>query len=211
MTPRRHLAVGVATLGAVAALGVPAGLLWWLLAPRAEVTVGTDGDILPYPISETLFASEGYFGVIAIVAGMLCGYTAYAVQYGLSARHRGDLRLAMLLGLTSGAVLASLLAWQIGVRLDAPGFREAMAAAEPGDVIVAGLELRATSGLLLWPFLAVLQYGVFDAVSLWRRDLGHVAGAADLAAAEEAERENQDPDPEVEAARGSSTAAEGRR
>ncbi|ASU83462.1 hypothetical protein CDO52_12300 [Nocardiopsis gilva YIM 90087] len=171
---RRRLVVGAATLGSVAALGIPLGLLWWLITPRPSVTViDGDGTTAPFPVSQTLFASEGYFAVMMMCAGILCGYGSYLVQYRLCARERVDLRLACLLGLAAGSVLGSLVAWRIGVGLDAGAFARAVAEAEPGDVVTAGLGLRALSALMLWPFVAVLQYGLFDAVSLWRRDLPH--------------------------------------
>lgn len=172
-TLRRHLAVGCAAFGAVAALGPAAGLLWWLLAPRAEVTVGPEGQVVPYPVSEALFAGEGYFAMISIVAGLACGYTAYLLQYRIAGARRSDLRVAVLLGLAGGSLLGALLAWAVGTQLDAPAFERAMDAAAQGETVEAGLGLRAHGAVLLWPFVAVLQYAVFDAVSIWRGDLGH--------------------------------------
>ncbi|GAA3727472.1 hypothetical protein HDA32_003689 [Spinactinospora alkalitolerans] len=170
----RQLAMGGAALGAVTVLGVPLGLLWWMIAPRAEVTATGSGTTLPYPVSETLFAAEGYFAIMTLVAGLVCGYVGYVVQYRFAAWLRADLRLATLLGLAVGAVAASLIAWGIGVALDAGDYERALAAAERGDVISSGLQLRSHSALLLWPFVAVLQFGLFDAVSIWRHDLPHL-------------------------------------
>lgn len=170
---RRQLAVGAAVLGSVAALGVPLGLLWWVIAPRPTVTVAADGGTVPLPVSETMFASEGYFALMALCLGVATGYGAYLVQYRLPAHYCTDLRLACLLGLTAGAVAGPLIAWQLGTGLDSEGFTRALAEAEPGDEIEAGLRLRALGILVVWPFAAVMQYALFDALSLWRRDLPH--------------------------------------
>ncbi|MUL40810.1 hypothetical protein FZ103_06375 [Streptomonospora sp. PA3] len=168
---RRRFAVGGAVLGCTAALGVPLGLLWWLLAPRPRVTVGRDGGILPFPVSETNFAVDGYFTLIMMGAGLLCGYGVYLLQYRLAARDATDLRMACLLGMAAGSAIGSLAAWQVGTLIDAGDFQRAVEAAEPGEVIRSGLRLHALSALVAWPFVAVLQYGLFDAVSLWRGDL----------------------------------------
>ncbi|MBV2362529.1 hypothetical protein [Streptomonospora nanhaiensis] len=167
----RQLRTAAAVAGAVTALGPPLGGLWWLVAPRPDVTVGTGGEVLPYPVTETTFAVDGWFALMAMAAGLVCGYAAYMVQYRLAARVRADLRLACLLGLALGSAAGSAAAWQTGTLLDAAQFADAVAAAEPGDVVESGLRLQALSALVAWPFVAVLQYGLFDAVSLWRGDV----------------------------------------
>ncbi|MDA0567071.1 hypothetical protein LG943_22525 [Streptomonospora sp. S1-112] len=160
-----------AVAGAAAVLGPPLGGLWWLIAPRPDVTVGTGGEVLPYPVTETTFAVDGYFALMAMAAGLVCGYAAYMTQYRWAARDRADLRLACLLGLAAGSAAGSAAAWQTGTLLDAAAFADAVAAARPGDVVESGLRLQALSALVAWPFVAVLQYALFDAVSLWRGDL----------------------------------------
>ncbi|WP_344970911.1 hypothetical protein [Salinactinospora qingdaonensis] len=167
----RQFVAGGAALGSLTVLGPPLGLLWWALAPPAQVTVISDGATAPYPISEDLFARDGYYAIMMVLAGLICGYVGYLAQHHYSVRTRTDLRLAVLLGLTAGALLGAVLAWQTGVTLDAALAGPAIAEAEPGDTVEAALLLRARSALVLWAFVAVLQYGLFDAVSLWRGDL----------------------------------------
>ncbi|WP_193789979.1 hypothetical protein [Streptomonospora alba] len=181
---RRKLAVGGAVLGCTAALGVPLGLLWWLLAPRPRVTVGPDGGIVPVPVSDADFAVDGYFALIMMGAGLVCGYTVYMVQYRLAARDASDLRMVSLLAMAAGSALGALAAWQVGTLIDAGEFGRAVEAADPGTVIRSGLRLQALSALMAWPFVAVLQYGLFDAVSLWRGDLPAERRAAEAAHAD---------------------------
>ncbi|WP_246062377.1 hypothetical protein [Haloactinospora alba] len=174
MTQRRLVAAAV-VVGAMALVGALVGVLWWTLAPRPDVTVTSEGATVPYPVSETTFASEGYFALMATAVGLVSGYTVYALQYRLAATFRGaDVRLFFLFCLVVGAFLGSVVAWRVGVLLDAEGFQRARDAAQPGDVITAGLRLHALSALLTWPFVGVLQYAVFDAVSMWRRDLPYM-------------------------------------
>ncbi|MFB9802831.1 hypothetical protein, partial [Streptomonospora salina] len=168
---RRKLAVGGAVLGGTAALGAALGPLWWLLAPRPQVTVGRDGRILPLPVSDADFAVDGFFVLIMTAAGLACGYTVYIVQYRLAARDAADLRMVCLVSLAAGSLLGAFAAWQVGTLIDAAEFRRVVSSASPGTVVRSGLQLHALSALMVWPFVAVLQYGLFDAVSLWRGDV----------------------------------------
>lgn len=173
----RNLAVGAVVFGGTTLLGVPLGALWWLVAPRVQVTVASRGAV-HYPPSEAVFAGEGYYAVMMITAGLLTGYLGYLAQYRLARRHRLDLRLPVLFGLVFGAFAGSFAAWGTGAGLDAGPAHGALLLAGSGDTVQAGLALRAHSALLLWPFATALQYGVFDAVSLWRGDVPH-RGPAD--------------------------------
>lgn len=185
--------MGGAVFAAVTAFGAAVGALWWALAPRGEVTVGADGQPLGYGASQLLFGGEAYFAFLVMGAGLACGFLAYLGQYRVAAGSGIDVRLAALLGLALGAVLASVVAWWTGVQLDAAAAREALAAAAPGEAVRAGLVLRAHGALVLWPLVAVLQFATFDAVSIWRGDLGHqralheVEGADTVAVHAEAE------------------------
>ncbi|QOS57798.1 hypothetical protein [Thermobifida fusca] len=165
----RTLAVGAVVFGGVTLLGVLLGLLWWLIAPRPEATVTSQG-LAYYPLSQTWFAVDGYYSIMMLVAGLVVGYTCYLLQQRISHRHRLDLRLATLLGLAAGTVAGSFTAWGVGAGLDFHAAERALALAAPGDVVPAGLTLRAHSALLLWSFSAVLQYGLFEALMLRQSD-----------------------------------------
>ncbi|MFW5417416.1 hypothetical protein J0910_12465 [Nocardiopsis sp. CNT-189] len=176
---RRRWTAGAAVLAAVALLGIPLGALWWGISPRPEVTVGDGGTVLPYPATEASFAVQGRYALIAAGAGMVTGYCSYLAQYRLARRAAErpgggpvpDLRMACLIGLTAGSAAGALLLWGTGVLLDGNTLERALAAAEPGDAVTDRIRLDALGALVVWPFVAVLQYGLFDAVSIWRRDL----------------------------------------
>lgn len=164
----RGLAVGAAFLGGVALLGAALGPLWWWLAPRPEVVVLDGGGVFT-GASEVVFAGEGYFVVITALAGLATGYATYMLQFSLARRRFQDLRLVGLVSGALGAAAASLLVWRVGVALDASA-REVVLAADPGDTVIAALQLQATAFLVVWPFVHILQYGLLDAFSLLRAD-----------------------------------------
>ncbi|GAA3976276.1 hypothetical protein FOF52_02555 [Thermobifida alba] len=165
----RKLAVGTVVFGGITLLGLPLGLLWWLIAPRPEATVTSRG-LAYYPLSQTWFAVDGHYSLMMLVAGLAVGYVCYLVQQRVSHRHRLDLRLPTLLGVAAGTAAGSLVAWGVGVGLDLRAADDALLLAGPGDVVRTGLALRAHSALLLWPFSAVLQYGLFEALTLWQAE-----------------------------------------
>jgi len=81
--------------GVVAALGVPLGLLWALLAPPVLVRVVADGRVAPLlGESEHRFDALGVFLLFALAIGVLAGTGAWMVR-----TRRGP---AMLLGVLVG-------------------------------------------------------------------------------------------------------------
>lgn len=168
----RKLAVGAVVFGGITLLGIPLGLLWWLISPRPEATV-TSQWLVYYPLSQTWFAVDGYYSIMMLVAGLVVGYTSYLLQQRVSHRYQLDMRLTTLLGLAAGTVAGSFVAWGVGAGLDFRAAEYALALAAPGDAVRAGLTLRAHSALLLWPFSAVLQYGLFEALMLRQYEKAH--------------------------------------
>lgn len=167
--PARQLVVGACVLGALVLLGALLGVLWWQIAPRPEVTALGGGEVFT-GTTEDVFAGEGYFVVMTALAGLVSGYAVYMAQFPLALRRVQDLRMVGLVAGFLGSAAGAVLAWRIGVALDADA-HAAVAAAESGATVVAGLHLDATAFLVAWPFVFVLQYGLLDAISLVRRDL----------------------------------------
>ncbi|WP_236567734.1 MULTISPECIES: hypothetical protein [unclassified Nocardiopsis] len=164
----RPLAAGACVLTALLALGALLGTVWWLIAPRARGTALGGGEIFT-GTDQAVFAAEGYFVLMTALTGLVTGYAAYMLQFPLARRRFQDLRMVFLLSGFAGALGGAVLAWRVGVALDAPA-RAAVAAAEAGTSLQAGLRLDATAFLLVWPLVFVLQYGLLDAVSFLRDD-----------------------------------------
>ncbi len=134
---------------ALALIGVPAGLVWWALAPRAEFRITADGPVVVgSPSAELLVADDAIFILVMAVIGLLAGLAAWPLR-----RHRG---VTLLAGLAVGATAAGAIAWLVGELLG-EGPTEAQLS-DVGGVVTTGLDLGATAALAVAPFLAVLIY-----------------------------------------------------
>lgn len=136
---------------ALAGAGVPAGLLWWALAPRAEFRITADGPVvIGSPSLELLVADDAIFVLVMAVVGLLAGLAAWPLR-----RHRG---VTILAALAVGATAAGAVAWLVGELLG-EGPTEAELS-DVGRVVTTGLDLGATAALAVAPFVAVLVFVV---------------------------------------------------
>jgi hypothetical protein len=148
---RRDWRTVVTLLLGLAVLGVPLGVLWWGVAPRADFRITTDGPVvIGNPSEELLAADDAIFVLILGVLGLLVGLGAW-----LARRRRG---VGGLLGAAFGTLAASAVAWQIGELLG-PGPTKA-ALRHVGGRVTTSLTLGSLPALAVGPFLAVLVYVV---------------------------------------------------
>ena len=134
---------------ALAGVGVPAGLVWWALAPRADFRITEDGPrVVGSPSGELLVADDAVFVLVLAVVGLLAGIAAWLLR-----RHRGVVLLA---ALAVGATAAGAVAWLVGELLGGGPSEEELATV--GGTVTTGLELGATAALAVAPFVAVLVY-----------------------------------------------------
>jgi hypothetical protein len=153
---RADLKVALALLGGIALAGVPVGLLWWWLAPRAEFHITADGPIADgVPSPELLVADDGVLALLLAALGLLVGILGWRL------RHRRG--LAVLLALAFGSALAGVVAWRLGVLLAPPPSRAEVS--HVGGTVTTGLSLGALPVLAVAPFVAVLAYLVPAAYS----------------------------------------------
>lgn len=136
---------------ALAAAGVPAGLAWGALAPRADFRI-TDAGPEPVgsPSVELLVADDAVFVLVLAVLGALAGAAAWRLR-----RRRG---VATPVALAMGAALSGVVAWQVGELLG-PGPTEEQLA-DVGTVVTTSLTLGSPAALAVAPFMAVLAYVV---------------------------------------------------
>lgn len=135
---------------AIAAVGLPAGLVWWLVAPRGALIVTASG-VFPYQSENKAYiAADGWFAVVALVTGVLTGALVWARW-----RRRGVEAVA---GLSAGGLLGALVALAIGKLLGAEDVAARAAEAGVGAVIQAPLDVRAYGVLCLWPISAVTVF-----------------------------------------------------
>jgi hypothetical protein len=184
MPPMRgsDLRYGVLTAAAVTVLGLPAGLLWRLLAPRATAVIQAEGVVLADNETKAFIGADGTFLLVTAAIGVLCGVAGYV----LADRHgrRADGR-ASELGLALGGVLASLIAWQVGYWLTRPAFRSFTHTHHLGRTAHVYLDLRARGVLLGWAVAALV--GFLLLVLLDRRSTRTVSTSTDSIRTEEPE------------------------
>jgi hypothetical protein len=180
---RADLRAALAIAGGVLLAGVPAGLLWWGLAPRADFRVTADGPVpVGQPSQELAVADDSVLVLLLVGLGLLAGGLAWALRL-----RRG---VAVVVALALGAAAAAVVAWQLGELLG-PGPTEAELA-DVGGVVTTPLRLSAVPALAVAPFSAVLAYLV-GALVARGDDLGRTGappgalpGTVEQAAGEEA-------------------------
>jgi hypothetical protein len=132
----------------IALAGLPAGMLWWVLAPRVEFVVTDAG---PQPIAdyseEFRMAGDAVLALVLLGVGLVAGLATWFFF-----RRRG---VGAVLALAVGGTLAAVLAWQLGEVLGA-GPTEAQASV--GARLTTALQLGSLPVLALASFAALLVY-----------------------------------------------------
>ncbi|MER7762394.1 hypothetical protein [Streptomyces sp. NPDC097619] len=143
---------GAAVTLLVAFSGVFLGLLWAWLAPRVQYVSNGEAVFLRDTENEGRIGADGTFFLIALGLGVLSGVLVF-----LARRRRGA--VGVVIGLSIGSVLASLLGWRLGLWLgpsrDVVDTARAVGKGVPFD---APLQLLAYGVLLVWPVSAVAAH-----------------------------------------------------
>lgn len=134
-----------------AAAGLPAGLLWWLLAPGGAL-YGSGRD------PQTWLPRDFVFGLIGFVAGLVVGWLV-ARQ-----RHRPG-AAAKVACAVIGSVIGSLIAWQFGLWL---GDMFTHLSGEPASPHMQ-FSLLGLGALAIWPAAAALLCFIIIVGSMLRR------------------------------------------
>jgi hypothetical protein len=133
----------------LALAGVPAGLAWWALAPRAVFRITEDGpQAVGSPSDELLMADDAVFVLVLAVVGLLAGAAAWRLR-----RRRG---VATAVAVAIGALATSVVAWQVGEMLGVGPTKEQIA--DVGARVTTSLTLGSPAALAVAPFMAVLAY-----------------------------------------------------
>ncbi|MEU7042438.1 hypothetical protein AB0A77_15420 [Streptomyces varsoviensis] len=153
----RELRQAAVVAVAVAVAGVLLGLLWLWLAPRMPLVSDERAVYLKDPEGEQAIGMDGTFVLLALGFGVLSS----AVVFWL--RRRGG--IALVIGLAIGGLLASVIAWRLGIWFG-PDTDIVAAARSAGKGVVfdAPLKLSAKGALLAWPFAAMVVHLVLTAL-----------------------------------------------
>lgn len=147
----REVRTGAVVAVAVAASGVLLGLLWLWLAPRVPLISDGRAVYLKDGEGEQAIGIDGWFTLLAAGLGVVSATVVFWCF------RRGG--VAVVVGLAVGGVLASLLAWRLGVWLGPPTDVEAHAReVGPNKVFDQPLKLQAKAALLAWPMLAMATH-----------------------------------------------------
>jgi hypothetical protein len=164
---RADLRSSLGLVVAMALTGIPAGLVWWWLAPRADFRITSDGPVvIGDPSQELLVADDVVFVLVLAGTGLLLGASAWFLR-----RRRG---VATVVALALGACATGVVAWRLGELLG-PGPTQA-ALADVGARVTTSLTLGSPAAIAAAPFMALLAYIV---AVLYARgdDLGRTAPA----------------------------------
>jgi hypothetical protein len=167
---RTDIRASVRLVLVLALTGIPAGLAWWALAPRAVFRITEAGpEPVGSPSDELLMADDAVFVLVLAVVGLLAGAVAWRLR-----RRRG---VATAVAVAIGGVATAVVAWQLGEVLGV-GPTEAQIA-DVGARVTTSLTLGSPAALAVAPFMAVLAY-VVGAVTTHDDGLGRTAEPARL-------------------------------
>jgi hypothetical protein len=154
---------GVIAAAGTAVWGIPAGLAWAALAPRALLQVVSRGAaVVVNPETSAFITADAWFCLIAAVGGVLTGVIGYLV----AVRRWGAVAA---LGLIAGAVAAGLITLWLGSHAGLSSFHHRLAAGAPGTRFDSSLGLGATSALAFWPMFTALVIVVAEVGARSRR------------------------------------------
>ncbi len=176
--PRRTARIVGVIVGGSLALGLLIGAVWALMAPEVKVVVQDGGAFLTQEQGALLIGVDGWFTVLAIVAGIATGVLAWW-------RFRHDI-VGMLAGVALGGFLGSLVAWRLGGWLGPGPLAPRVAGAADGTELAAPLDLAAKAALLVWPIAAVFVVFLLALIEPRRQAAGKHAGPPPSVASEDA-------------------------
>ncbi|GGX61362.1 AAA family ATPase [Streptomyces fructofermentans] len=136
---------------ATAVGGLLLGLLWWWLAPHVPLISDSTTVYLKDTEGEQAIGVDGTFTLLALGFGLVSATVVFLL------RRRGGIPIVV--ALTVGGILGSLVAWRLGVWLG-PTQDVVAHAKEVGEGVTfdAPLELSAKGALLAWSVSALLVH-----------------------------------------------------
>ncbi|WP_320067050.1 DUF2567 domain-containing protein [Micromonospora sp. RTGN7] len=171
--PGRSIAVALGAAAVLAALGVPLGLLWAVVAPDTPVIKTPEGAVYAQPQPEQPIAADGWFSLLGLGFGVLAALALWV----LLRRRRGP--VGLLAGVLGGLGAAPV-AWQVGRQVGLSTYERLLAGAPDGQAFTKPADLRAGGvhwvlevlpvpygNLLLPAFAAAVTYTLLAGWSRW--------------------------------------------
>jgi hypothetical protein len=151
---RDDVRTAAGVVGVLLLIGIPAGLLWWWVAPQPLYRVAAEGLYLAGSQPQAAVAADGWFLIITGAIGVVAGVVVW-----LRCRQAP---LGALLGLFIGGLAGAALAASIGLLLG----REDPFAAAIGTLTDGSLEIRAWGVVLAEAGFAVVVWLLLDLLVL---------------------------------------------
>lgn len=137
-----------------ALIGLPAGLIWGEVAPRALLQeIGSGTAQLVNAETTAFIAADAWFCGIGVVAGLITGLLGY--RFVVRSR-AGIARAAAAAGLILGAVAGAFVMLWLGEQIGLSSYNQHLAASPNGTLFHASLALGAKSALAFWPMFTAI-------------------------------------------------------
>jgi hypothetical protein len=155
--------LGARVASVLVLVGALVGLLWWWIAPVAQVRIESTGGYFVDPDPETYVASDVWFAGLSLAAGAAAGALLW--------RYSQRAMTAAVVGLAVGGLAGSLAGRWLGQLLGRVDPAE-VARLQVGSVISVSLKLQAGAVLLVLPVAALSGWLVRDLVRDFRAARG---------------------------------------
>ena len=139
------LSVVLVWFGVAALIGA---VVWWQVTPLAEYTRTADGGALDEEQLSKQFSSDGWFFVVAAVAGLVSGLLLVLL------RRRNPVLMVVLVAL--GGAFATFVMVQVGLALGPGDPGKALATTAVGDTVPLRLRIEAHGLWFVWSIAALL-------------------------------------------------------
>lgn len=164
---KRDLLPAVSVLSTVALLGLAVGWLWSRLAPPQRKVITQDGQAASLTDeSYHRFDDLVIFMLLCVAAGIVAGIAVWFLR-----ERRGPV---IMLAAVGGGALGGWLATSVGTAW-AESHWPVPTSVKPLDIVSVAPVLESTWGLILWPLMTALTYGVLAAMN-GMDDLGRRLG-----------------------------------
>ena len=159
---RRGVVACLAVAAGTVLLGVVAGFLWAVVAPRPLLVMTGHGTAAVISAETSAFiAADGWYCFICLAGGLLTGLFGYL----LAVRSYGPVAMIMVL---VSALAAALITLWIGEHVGLASYHHLLATLPAGAKLQAALTLGARSAIAFWPLGAGLMAGGMELAAVVR-------------------------------------------
>lgn len=169
---RRGVVACLGVAGGTVLLGVVAGFLWAVVAPRPLLAMTGRGAAAVINAETSAFiAADGWYCFICLAGGVLSGLFGYR----LAVRSYGPVAMIMVL---ASALAAALITLWIGQHVGLASYHHLLATLPAGAQLREAVALGARSAIAFWPLGAGLTAGGMELAALLRDRQAATSGSA---------------------------------